>query len=169
MQSDVDEALRLMRMSKISLSDEAGGGGATDVISAIYSSIRDDAGRQKQATYSWPQLTALFTGKDYTVCPTPCLLSTPKWLDRRLDHKRRTWCGVVRVGVSFPASLKPWLARIFQRQEQSRVREGLPQRTGVIQPLDADRARSPQQSLLPASTACTTGLQAGPRDRFEMK
>ena len=66
-QSDVDEALRLMRMSKISLSDEAGGRGATDVISAIYSRIRDDAGRHKQATYSWSQLTALFTGKDYTV------------------------------------------------------------------------------------------------------
>lgn len=74
LQSDVDEALRLMRMSKISLSDEAGGRGATDVISAIYSRIRDDAGRQKQATYSWPQLTALFTGKDYTVS-TPWLAS----------------------------------------------------------------------------------------------
>ena len=81
-QSDVDEALRLMRMSKISLSDEAGGRGATDVISAIYSRIRDDAGRQKQATYSWPQLTALFTGKDYTVSPTtytlaPCTKQLP--------------------------------------------------------------------------------------------
>lgn len=73
LQSDVDEALRLMRMSKISLSDEAGGRGVTDVVSAIYSRIRDDAGRQKQATYSWPQLTALFTGKDYTVCSQPWL------------------------------------------------------------------------------------------------
>ena len=67
-QSDVDEALRLMRMSKISLSDEDGGRGGTDVISAVYSRIRDDASRNKQATYTWPQLTALFTGKDYTVC-----------------------------------------------------------------------------------------------------
>ena len=67
-QSDVDEALRLMRMSKISLSDEDGGRGGTDVISAVYSRIRDDATRNKQATYTWPQLTALFTGKDYTVC-----------------------------------------------------------------------------------------------------
>ncbi len=72
-QSDVDEALRLMRMSKISLSDEDGGRGGTDVISAVYSRIRDDASRNKQATYTWPQLTALFTGKDYTVCSLPFL------------------------------------------------------------------------------------------------
>lgn len=73
-------------MSKISLSDEAGGRGVTDVVSAIYSRIRDDAGRQKQATYSWPQLTALFTGKDYTVCPKPCLpnSATAGWLNRHL-------------------------------------------------------------------------------------
>ena len=67
-QSDVDEALRLMKMSKISLSDEEGGRGGIDVISAIYSRIRDDASRNKQATYTWPQLTALFTGKSYSVC-----------------------------------------------------------------------------------------------------
>ena len=73
-QSDVDEALRLMRMSKISLSDEDGGRSGTDVISAVYSRIRDDASRNKQATYTWPQLTALFTGKDYTVC---CLSFPP--------------------------------------------------------------------------------------------
>ena len=68
-QSDVDEALRLMRMSKISLLDEEGGRGSTDVVSAIYSRIRDDASRSKQATYTWPQLTALLTGMDCTVCP----------------------------------------------------------------------------------------------------
>ena len=41
-----------MKMSKISLSDEEGGRGGIDVISAIYSRIRDDASRNKQATYT---------------------------------------------------------------------------------------------------------------------
>lgn len=63
----MDEALRLMRMSKISLSDEDNRRGPTDVISTIYSAIRDDAGRRKKGTYSWAELTGLFTGKNYTV------------------------------------------------------------------------------------------------------
>lgn len=73
-QPDVDEALRLMRMSKISLSDEAGGPGQVDAISAIYSRIRDDAQRRRKDTYGWADLIAL-TGQDFSVIALPvCLL-----------------------------------------------------------------------------------------------
>jgi hypothetical protein len=64
----VDEALRLMRMSKISLTDEAGGRGGVDAISAIYSRVRDDATAHRKATYTWAELTAL-AGQDFTVRP----------------------------------------------------------------------------------------------------
>lgn len=66
LQSDVDEALRLMRMSKISLSDEAGGRGGVDAISAIYSRVRDDAIACRKATYTWAELTSL-SGQDFSV------------------------------------------------------------------------------------------------------
>lgn len=62
----MDEALRLMRMSKISLSDEAGGPGHVDAVSAIYSRIRDDAQRRRKDQYAWAELLAL-TGQDFTV------------------------------------------------------------------------------------------------------
>jgi DNA replication licensing factor MCM7 len=71
-QSDVDEALRLMRMSKISLTDEAGGRGGVDAISAIYSRVRDDATARRKATYTWAELTAL-AGQDFTVRVGPTL------------------------------------------------------------------------------------------------
>ncbi len=62
----MDEALRLMRMSKISLSDEAGGRGGVDAISAIYSRVRDDAITRRKATYTWAELTSL-SGQDFSV------------------------------------------------------------------------------------------------------
>jgi hypothetical protein len=55
-----------MRMSKISLTDEAGGRGGVDAISAIYSRVRDDATAHRKATYAWAELTAL-AGQDFTV------------------------------------------------------------------------------------------------------
>lgn len=55
-----------MRMSKISLTDEAGGRGGVDAISAIYSRVRDDATAKRQATYTWAELTSL-AGQDFTV------------------------------------------------------------------------------------------------------
>lgn len=61
-------------MSKISLSDEAGGPGQVDAISAIYSRIRDDAQRRRKDTYGWADLVAL-TGQDFSVIALPlCLL-----------------------------------------------------------------------------------------------
>ena len=73
-QAEVDEALRLMRMSKHSLLDDAytGAGGANagtnaararaDPTSAIYGSIRDDAQRSRRLTYGWGDLVALCWG-----------------------------------------------------------------------------------------------------------
>ena len=90
-QSDVDEALRLMKMSKISLSDEEGARGGIDVISAIYSRIRDDASRNKQATYTWPQLTALFTGKGYSVCSPS---HVPLAVELECEHMSTLFCVV---------------------------------------------------------------------------
>ena len=70
-QAEVDEALRLMRMSKHSLLDDAytGAGGANagtnaararaDPASAIYGSIRDDAQRSRRLTYGWGDLVSL--------------------------------------------------------------------------------------------------------------
>ena len=81
MQSDVDEALRLMRMSKISLTDEAGGRGGVDAISAIYSRVRDDATARRKATYAWAELTAL-AGQDFTVRVDPNASS------RKVTHSR---------------------------------------------------------------------------------
>jgi hypothetical protein len=67
-QSDVDEALRLMKMSKISLMEGEAQGTRQDPISAIYSLIRDDKQRREQETYTWAAITALLAGKDFSVC-----------------------------------------------------------------------------------------------------
>ena len=72
-QAEVDEALRLMRMSKHSLLDDAytaGGNGnaaraRADPTSAIYGSIRDDAQRSGRLTYRWDDLVALL-GRNVT-------------------------------------------------------------------------------------------------------
>lgn len=58
-QPDVDEALRLMRMSKISLSDNESGTGQKDVISTIYSRIRDNAQEQRKDQYAWAEILAV--------------------------------------------------------------------------------------------------------------
>jgi DNA replication licensing factor MCM7 len=72
-QAEVDEALRLMRMSKHSLLDDAYTGGnnnnaaraRADPTSAIYGSIRDDAQRTRRLTYRWDDLVALL-GRRFT-------------------------------------------------------------------------------------------------------
>lgn len=71
-----------MRMSKISLSDEAGGRGGVDAISAIYSRVRDDATARKKATYSWAELTSL-AGQDFTV---RCACGLVHTLDDLMNH-----------------------------------------------------------------------------------
>lgn len=69
MQLDIDEALRLMRMSKVSLEDIQGNENVQDrSVTAIYAAIRDDAGRRSKSTYLWSELAALL-GRTYTVRP----------------------------------------------------------------------------------------------------
>ena len=73
-QADVDEALRLMRMSKASLLDGAGAGRPErDPVSLVYEALRDDAQRSGRATYTWADLRALL-GHKFTVRA----LGTPK-------------------------------------------------------------------------------------------
>ena len=64
----MDEALRLMRMSKVSLLDSAAGGpGAQrDPVTAVYEALRDDAQRSGSTTYAWADLNALL-GHKFTV------------------------------------------------------------------------------------------------------
>ena len=65
-QSDVDESLRLLKMSKASLYDDAGGERAVDPISQIFSRIRQHAERTKRDAYSWPDLLD-FLGTSFRV------------------------------------------------------------------------------------------------------
>jgi DNA replication licensing factor MCM7 len=65
-QAEVDEALRLMRMSKHSLLDGGAGGGvgaagrrANDPVSAVYYALRDAARASGTTTYAWADLVAL--------------------------------------------------------------------------------------------------------------
>lgn len=77
-QPDVDEALRLMRMSKMSLFEDQNSSAAQDPITAIYTSIRDNAVLTGKRTFLWSEMTALL-GRTYTVPPpflppvVPCL------------------------------------------------------------------------------------------------
>lgn len=52
----MDEALRLMKMSKASLYDDAGAERASDPISQIFGRIRQHAERTKRDAYSWADL-----------------------------------------------------------------------------------------------------------------
>jgi hypothetical protein len=65
-QPEVDEALRLMRMSKHSLLEEGGGARTMDPVSAVYCAIRDHAQRNNKLSYTWSDLVALL-GRDHTV------------------------------------------------------------------------------------------------------
>ena len=69
MQPDVDEALRLMRMSKMSLFEDQASNAAQDPITAIYTAIRDNAVLTGKQTYQWAELTTLL-GRFHTVRPS---------------------------------------------------------------------------------------------------
>ena len=58
-QSDVDEALRLLKMSKSSLFEDAGGERAADPVSQVFARIRQHAERTRRDAYSWADLTDL--------------------------------------------------------------------------------------------------------------
>ena len=58
-QSDVDEALRLMKMSKASLFEDGGAERAQDPISQIFARIRQHAERTGRDSYSWADLMDL--------------------------------------------------------------------------------------------------------------
>ena len=62
-QADVDEALRLMRMSKVSLLENGGRAEQRDPVSLVYEALRDDAQRSGKQTYTWADLTTLLGHK----------------------------------------------------------------------------------------------------------
>lgn len=62
----MDEALRLLKMSKASLYDDAGAERAADPISQIFSRIRQHAERTKRDAYSWADLMD-FLGTSFKV------------------------------------------------------------------------------------------------------
>lgn len=65
-QTDVDEALRLMKMSKSSLFDDGGAERAQDPISQVFARIRQHAERTGKESYSWADLTD-FLGTSFRV------------------------------------------------------------------------------------------------------
>ena len=62
-QADVDEALRLMRMSKVSLLESGPQRKQKDPVSLIYEAIRDDAQRSCKQSYTWGDLNLLIGNK----------------------------------------------------------------------------------------------------------
>ena len=73
-QADVDEALRLMRMSKVSLLESGHQKEQKDPVSLIYEAIRDDAQRSGKQSYTWGDLSLLI-GNKFSVRPAaPSLL-----------------------------------------------------------------------------------------------
>ena len=91
-QADVDEALRLMQMSKISLHDDEGRRRAVeDPISAIYGRIREDILRNEKDTYSWEEVVALCGS--YTVSTTVFYLCAKPWM---CTYKKSSICGIDR-------------------------------------------------------------------------
>ena len=62
-QADVDEALRLMRMSKVSLLESGSRAEQRDPVSLVYEALRDDAQRSGKQTYTWADLTTLLGHK----------------------------------------------------------------------------------------------------------
>jgi len=92
----VDEALRLMRMSKVSLFDDEARGPGEDPVSAVYARLRDDAQRTRRSTYTWADLLALL-GPSFAVRrgrsdqrPAPLATSAASGAPSRRSA-RRSW------------------------------------------------------------------------------
>lgn len=134
-----------MRMSKISLTDEAGGRGGVDAISAIYSRVRDDATARRKATYAWAELTAL-AGQDFTVRPHSracCISNLPaaaamlallgnldSCLAAATTREAACWPGSCladstsqkqRKALSFPRAAQDLPPGIFRRQNHGHI------------------------------------------------
>ncbi len=71
LQADVDEALRLMRMSKVSLLETGPQREQKDPVSLIYEAIRDDAQRSGKQSYTWGDLNLLIGNKFSVRHPAP--------------------------------------------------------------------------------------------------
>ena len=67
----MDEALRLLRMSKSSLFEDGGAERAADPISQIFARIRQHAERTKRGAYSWGDLLE-FLGTAFRVSGCAC-------------------------------------------------------------------------------------------------
>ncbi len=91
-QADVDEALRLMRMSKVSLLESGHQKEQKDPVSLIYEAIRDDAQRSGKQSYTWGDLSLLI-GNKFTVS----MHNPSKWQPCRPGHKlHKTACACCR-------------------------------------------------------------------------
>ena len=78
----MDEALRLMRMSKVSLLESGHQKEQKDPVSLIYEAIRDDAQRSGKQSYTWGDLSLLI-GNKFTVSMHDVL----QWQLCRPGHK----------------------------------------------------------------------------------
>ena len=91
----MDEALRLMRMSKVSLLESGHQKEQKDPVSLIYEAIRDDAQRSGKQSYTWGDLNLLI-GNKFTVS----MQNGFKWQLSRPDHEvQLTACDRCRQAV----------------------------------------------------------------------
>ena len=88
----MDEALRLMRMSKVSLLESGHQKEQKDPVSLIYEAIRDDAQRSGKQSYTWGDLSLLI-GNKFTVSMHDAF----QWQLCRPGHKlHKTACSCCR-------------------------------------------------------------------------
>ena len=93
-QADVDEALRLMRMSKVSLLETGPQREQKDPVSLIYEAIRNDAQRSGKQSYTWGDLSLLIGNKFSVRPPAPALFLGAKPLPALIPmpHMWRLFC-----------------------------------------------------------------------------
>jgi hypothetical protein len=128
-QADVDEALRLMRMSKVSLLDNAGQAqNQRDPVSMVYEALRDDALRTRKQTYTWEDLMVLL-GHKFTVrafkrlfvskaaAHLPKLPAVPlQCIAEDTEAMRRTLCPAIVIACCTVVPLRPktWPTKILR-------------------------------------------------------